>query len=188
MRSRVLGLSLVILLIAAPAWAASFTLSSLKVDLNQWSPGLKWTNLIDGGLTFDLADAGQTYTVGLFRLTTPESSANLRSLVPHTIDVRLGLTSPASGVANLGLSGASSFLQGYGHLVWNNPVQVSFGNGGLLAMSLSNATYEMPGSAVISATFSLLQRPVQVPEPVSAALAVWGCGILAILRVRRARA
>jgi len=204
MRSLTVGLSLVIVLIAAPARAGSFTLSSLKVDLNQRGTALKWTNLLGESLSFDLNAIGQFVTVNLFQLSTKESSPDLRSLVsPHPIDVGLTLTSPSPGFSgsSFGLTGAGSFLHGVGQLVWTNPVQLSFGNGGLLALSLSNATFGLPGSAAISATFTLLQNspsptspslpsssPVQVPEFFSALLVALGGGLFAMVRALRAHA
>ena len=44
------------------------------------------------------------------------------------------------------------FLHSFGYVVWNNPAVLSFGNGGLLSVSLSNAVFGLPGSTAISAT------------------------------------
>lgn len=206
MRKLTLGLSLAILLIAAPARAASFTLSSLSVNLNQGGLALNWASLLSGPLSFNLTNIGQSYSANLFTLSTRQNSLNLQSLVPHTINVGLGFTAPPPGFSGSsnGLTGAGWFLGNFGYVVWNNPSVMSFGNGGLLAVSLTNATFGLPGSATIAATFKLLQNslapptipttptqpqtPVQVPEPASLVMLGLGGGILAMLRARKARA
>ena len=204
MRKLALGLSLAILLVAAPARAASFTLSSLNVNLNQGGLALSWTSLLSGPLSFNLNNIGQTYTANLFTLATKQNSLNLQSLIPHTINVGLGFTAPPPGFSGSsnGLTGAGWFLGNFGYVVWNNPSLMSFGTTGLLAVSLTNATFGLPGSATIAATFQLLQNsltpptiptipttpPVQVPEPTSMLLVGLGGGILAMLRARRVRA
>ena len=191
MRKLTLGLSLAIVLIAAPARAESFTLSSLKVDLNLRGTAVQWTNLVGGGLSFDLKEIDQIFMADLFRLSTKESSMDLRDIASsHTIDVRLALASFGSSGTSLGVTGAG-FLHGLGQLVWNNPVQLSFGNGGVLALSLSNMAFSLPGSATISATLKLLQAPgnaAQIPEPSSALLVALGGGLFAMVRARRVRA
>jgi hypothetical protein len=195
MRALVVGLSLAIVLIATPARAASFTLSSLNVNLNQGGLALNWTSLITGGVTFNLNNVGETFTTTLFQLSTKQSSLNLQSLVPHTINVGLNFTAPPpgfSGTSN-GLTGAGWFLQSFGYVVWNNPAVMSFGTTGLIGVSLSNATFGLPGSTAISGTFKLLQNsssapvPSQVPEPASAWLFALGLGVLPLIRARRAR-
>jgi hypothetical protein len=204
MRKLALALSLAILLVAAPARAASFTLSSLNVNLNQGGLALNWTSLLSGPLSFNVNNIGQTYTANLFTLSTKQSSLNLQSLIPHTINVGLGFTAPPPGFSGSsnGLTGAGWFLGNFGYVVWNNPSVMSFGTAGLLAVSLTNATFGLPGSATIAATFQLLQNsltppvipttptqpPVQVPEPTSMLLVGLGGGVLAMLRARRARA
>ena len=79
MRKLALGLSLAILLIAAPARAASFTLSSLNVNLNQGGLALNWTNLLNGPLSFTLNNVGQSATASLFTLSTKQGSLKSKS-------------------------------------------------------------------------------------------------------------
>src|ERR1700741_2233754 len=160
MRKLALGLSLAILLVAAPARAASFTLSSLNVNLNQGGLALNWTSLLSGPLSFNLNNVGQSYTANLFTLSTKQNSLNLQSLVPHTINVGLGFTAPPPGFSGSkhGLTGAGWFLVNFGYVEWNNPSIMSFGTTGLLSVSLTNATFGLPGSATIAATFKLLQN------------------------------
>jgi hypothetical protein len=196
MRKLALALSLGIVLVATPVRAASFTLSSVNVNLNQGGLALNWASLIGGGLSFNLNTVGQTFTTNLFQLSTRQSSLNVQSLVPHTINVGLNFTAPPPGFSGSsnGLTGAGWFFGNFGYVVWNNPAVMTFGNNGLLSVSLTHATFGLPGSAAIGATFKLLQNsstvppgPTSVPEPASALLLALGGGVLALVRTRTAR-
>jgi hypothetical protein len=199
MKKTLLPLVLGILLIAAPAHAALFTLGSYNVAFNMNDPGLVlWQQSLLGTPTsFSLATVGQSFTTALFRLGTNETSLNLDDLIPHGISVGFGFTSPPPGFGGTahGATGGFWFKKGFGYAIWNNPLVLSFGNTGLLGISLSNATFGLPGSAIISATFELLRAdsappvpPLQVPESSSAALLGTGLMIalgFAFLRRRR---
>lgn len=184
MKKVLLPLVLGVLLIAAPAHAALFTLSSYSVGFNMNDPGLVlWQqNLLGTPTSFSLNSVGQSFTAALFRLGTNETSINLDDLLPHGINVNFNFTTPPPGFGGTatGVTGGFWFKKGFGYAIWNNPLVLSFGNTGLLGISLTNATFGLPGSAVINATFQLLRSdssgpappipPQQIPEPSSAAL------------------
>ena len=201
MRKLVVALTLGILLAAAPAHAALFTLSSVNVNYNQSGLALNWSSPITNSnpLSFSLATVGETYEAALFQIGTNQNSLNVQSVIPQEISVALNFTAPPPGFAGTGngLTGAGWFFGNFGYVVWNNPAVLSFGNGGLLGVSLSNVTFGMPGSATVSATFKLLQAsspitpgsqpPVGVPEPSSALMLILGSGVLAMVPIRRRR-
>ena len=74
---------------------------------------------------------------------------------PYDINVYFNFNTPLpafEGAAG-GITGA--LFQGY--VMWNNPLVLAFGNYGLLGISLENATFGLPGSTQIDATFSLIR-------------------------------
>jgi PEP-CTERM motif len=78
--------------------------------------------------------------------------------------------------------------QNFGYVLWENPLTLAFGQTGLLGITLTNATFGMPGSADIGATFKLLRADTatvvrSVPEPSAAMLLC--VGVVAVLLCRR---
>jgi hypothetical protein len=185
-------LALAILLVAAPARATSFTLSSFNVNYNQSGIALSWTSLLGGPLTFSLANVGQTFTTNLFQIGTTQTSLNVQSVIPHPISVGLNFSAPPPGFsgAGYGLTGAGWFFGNFGYVAWNNPAVMSFGTTGLLGVSLSSVAFPMPGSASVIAKFQLLRAntptATSVSEPSSAVLTLAGL-ILTMVGVRRTR-
>lgn len=183
------------LFVAAPARAATFTLDSYTVKAHTTDPGLVLyaNNLIDLAglkvLSFDLSAVGQSETFELFTLGTKENALNGDDLIPYDIEVDFDFTEPLPGFggeAN-GITGAGWFLSNFGYVAWDNPAVLAFGSYGLLGVTLENATFGLPGSTKIDATFTLLRadRPTAVPEPSSAML--FGFGALAMGAIRRRR-
>jgi hypothetical protein len=168
-RRLVAPLVLGLLFLAAPAQAALFTLDSYTTTFNMNDPGLVlWQqNLLGTPTSFNLNTVGQSFTTDLFRLGTNETNLNLDDLKPHALNVNFKFSTPPPGFGgNLqGVSGGFWFKKGFGYAIWNNPLVLSFGNGGYLGISLTNATFGLPGSAVIQATFTLLQQSVTPPPP-----------------------
>ena len=192
MRRYVCLLSLLTMLaIAAPrAEASSFTLDSFTVNDNTSSPGLAlWeTNLLPDPTTFALNNVGDSFSAALFRIGTNDSTLNLTDLIPQSISVNFNFSSPAPGFGGIadGISGAFWWGSSFGYVAWDNPVLLAFGNTGELAVTLSNATFGMPGSTVVNATFQLLQADTKsVPEP--ATLLLLGIGAAALGGSRRFR-
>jgi hypothetical protein len=184
MRKRLLPLVLALAFAPASAHAATFTLASYDVMLHTGDPGLVvWaTDLLGAPTSFDLTNAGDAWSADLFRIGTSESALNLDDIIPYDIEVDFTFSSPppAFGGTAEGLTGAGWFFRSFGYVVWDNPLVLSFGNTGQLAITLTNETFGLPGSAVVNATFKLLQADtattpaVPVPEPASLVLTAIG--------------
>ena len=182
------------LLVASPAHAALFTLDSYAVSLRTTDPGLVLfeDKLLGTPTTFTLDTVGEQETFTLFRIGTTENALNLDDAVPYSIEVAFGFGTPLPGFGGTtkGITGAGWFLGSFGYVLFDNPLVLEFGNYGRLGVSLENATFGLPGSTSIDATFTLLRAdggnpPTGVPEPSSAAL--FGFGALAIAAFRRRR-
>jgi ethanolamine utilization microcompartment shell protein EutS len=195
------------LLAAVPAAASNFA-GDYDVLLNSADPGLKvsYQPIASdvNGLNFSL-NQGQTATIGLFKLYTPEEAVNVEDdFASKPINVAFGFTLPdAFGGSVDGTTqgtGLVTFLGvifDAGTVTWANggTQLINFGNGGQLLVDLDDATFNAgivdlkPGAkkgAVISADFTLLKESVAVPEPASWALMISGFGMAgAILRHRR---
>ena len=178
-------LVLLVLSSAVPAQALSFDVT-YSVSLHNADPGLVvWSNPTDGHLSFDLNATGESFSEQLFLLGTDETALNLDDIVPYEINVDFAFTSPDgfNGTAN-GITGAAWLGKSFGYVVWDNPLVLAFGNSGSLAISLTNATFGLPGTAPVRGTFTLLQadgsngNPTSVPEPASGILL--GLGALAL--------
>ena len=183
---------------AVPAHALSVS-GSFSVSLNNTDPGLVVWSVPSDGL-FDLSSPGDSVSTTLFTLGTYENALNADDIIPYEISVDFAFSSPngLNGTAS-GITGAAWLGKGLGYVVWDNPLVLAFGNYGLLGISLTNATFGLPGSTPIGATFTLLQADgssgstTRVPEPASGIL--FGLGALALaaknrrfLSVRRAAA
>lgn len=177
---------------ARPAEATMFTLQSYSLGLHSTDAGglaLFSQNLLPAPTSFDLSTVGQSYVANLFRVGTIEPQVNYDDLQPRqaTISFAFSQPLPAFGGTGHGISGALSFFGGIGYLVWDNPVTVSFGSSGLLQAALSQVAFGVPGSAVVSATFTLVRQdagssspaPAGVPEP--STLLLMGAGFATLV-------
>jgi PEP-CTERM motif-containing protein len=170
--------------------ASAFTLNSYTVNVHTTDPGLMlWEkNLLATPDPFNLNQVGDTFTQNLFQLGTDEKALNLDDIIPYSIAVGFNFVAPDFKGTTQGITGAAWWGQSFGYVLWDNPLTLAFGQTGLLGITLSNATFGLPGSAVISATFKLVRAdtatiPRSVPEPSS--LMLLGVGALGVLVYRR---
>ncbi|MFN3515090.1 MAG: PEPxxWA-CTERM sorting domain-containing protein [Phenylobacterium sp.] len=182
---------------AAPAAADTDFEGSHSVTLNNSDPGLVvHSSPINTNFSFTLAEGG-SQTISLFSLYTLESAINADDLTPKPIEVLFGFTLPVAfggsvDGSTVGWRSLTGFFQG-GSVTWNGPVQLAFGNGGILEVALNNTTFNngiLWGTgnvgATIEGTFTLVQAAA-IPEPGVWALMIAGFGLMgAALRRQRA--
>ncbi|WP_295403597.1 VPLPA-CTERM sorting domain-containing protein [uncultured Thiocystis sp.] len=146
-----------------------------------------------GNFTFDL-DVGQSTTVDLFDIWTNEGSLQNDDLASSSIAAAFNFTNPLTSGNLSGTSfGSVNWLwllqTQTGNVDWNNPLNLTFGSGGLLSITLNDADFNKgyyklnPGrnnGATISATFTYSAAPVPLPAAVwlfgSALFGVAGIG------------
>jgi hypothetical protein len=193
MQKLLVPLVLALVLVAAPARAELFTLTSYEVSLHTSDPGLV---VYDGGIlntptSFTLDDEGDDYSTTLFRIGTTETALNEDDVKPYGIKVKFQFSRPLPGFGGNveGITGAAWFFKTFGYVAWDNPAVLRFGNYGRLGISLEHETFSLPGSARVDVKFTLLKKdggsspPVGLPEPSSAVLLGLG-GLMTALRRR----
>jgi hypothetical protein len=189
--------------VASMATAANATTfaGTFDVTSNQGSGLIVNTNPSSGSVGFDLTAPGST-TLDLFSIYTPEGALNFDDLNDQPISVSFNFTAPTNfggdvnGTTDTGFTSINFhgfFLPGdEGTVHWSGPATLNFGNGGVLQVSLNDATFGShviggfsQSSANVSATFNLISDSA-VPEPASWALMIGGFGMSgAMLRRRR---
>ncbi len=181
----------VLLLVAAPAHAALFTLDEYSVSVHTTDPGLVLfeNDILATPKQFSLDFVGDSETFTLFQVGTTETALNTDDLQPYDIEVDFNFIDPTFSGSADGITGAGWFLGSFGYVAWDNPLVLGFGNYGLLGITLENVTFGLPGSTQIDATFKLLRAdggtPTAVPEPASALLL--GIGFVAMGAARQRR-
>lgn len=144
-----------------------------------------------GSSSFSL-NVGQSTTFNLFRIWTDETSVQYDDTIAQSIFASFTLTQPVASGTVSGVTDGNWGLLQYGTLNWGGPLMLSFGNGGLLSIALSNATFNWglfgltPGmhrGATVTATATYVAAPV--PVPAAGALLLGGLGAMALMRRRR---
>lgn len=183
-----------VLMMGTVAEATTFTLDSYTVNLNETDPGLvlDWAPLLSTPASATLG-LGESISTNLFKVWTDETWVNNDDLVaqPISVDFNFSLPTAFGGSVTGETTGFRTFLgalQG-GKLTWDGPSVFSFGNGGLLEVSLSDEFFNVGvfglksgerHGAKVSATFTLLSEHKDVPEPAMLmGLSLLGLGLLA---------
>ena len=185
------GASLCIAGLSAPAAAATtITGEATSINLRDMDPGLV-VYADSTPFSFSLNNVGDTFTTSVMRIGTEEGSLNLDDYVNYAISAAFTFASPAgtSGPAVtgttdgtftfLGIGDCPGFISDCGRVQWNNPTLFSFGTGGQFSLELSDATFDLPGSASVQGTFTLLAP--SIPEPSTWALMILGFGAVGFM-------
>ena len=189
------GAAAIALATASAANATAFV-GDYSATVNNVDPGLV-LGLTDlpGGISFSLNNPGDTATRDLFVLWTDEGSLQADDLVPKPISVAFSFTLPTAfgGAVGGDTYGEKVFygLFQHGHVAWDGPQILNFGNGGQLKVSLNDTDFNGgflglgKTGATITGSFDLVSNAV--PEPATWAMMITGFG-LAGAAVRRRRA
>ena len=181
------------LAVPGAASAVTFTGSFVVSGSALSDPGLVVsTSPGSGPLAFDL-DLGGSTTFKLFDIWTDEGSISSDDRVPQSLEVAFNLSSPLASGSIFGSSVAEGLIRQQGAVTWNGPAQLGFGDGGILSVALSDATFNKGLFALnrgegkgadIYATFTYaaepaqVQTPAPVPLPAGLGLIVAGLGAL----------
>jgi hypothetical protein len=186
------------LALAAGTANATVFVGDYSATVNGTDPGLVvHVTDLPGAINLNLPTVGSTQSVNLFNLWTDEGSVNLgEDTVAKPISVLFSFTAPSAFGGSV--TGTTVGIWGFyekGHVTWNDPVDLSFGNGGVLRVSLNDADFNkgdwfsldegQKDGATITGNFKLISNAV--PEPGAWALMITGFGLVgATIRRRRA--
>ena len=145
---------------------------------------------------FTLANIGDSLTVGVLTIGTPETSVNLfEDTTPRQVSVDFAFLNPLDATGALVTGSTTGFIipftgcgilsGGCGVVDWfNMPTIFNFGSGGSFSLLLQDAAFGTPGTARVSGTFTYLSS--SVPEPGTWAMMLLGFGAVGFaMRCRR---
>ena len=164
--------------------------------MNTADPGLVLhTTDLPGAINVNLTNPGDHASVNLFTLWTNEGSVELfEDTVAKPISVLFSFTAPDvfAGTVTGDTYGVWGIVQ-KGHVSWDGPVILNFGNGGKLKVSLNDTDFNKgffgldegeKYGATIKGKFTLIAA--SAPEPATWAMMISGFGLVgATLRRRR---
>jgi hypothetical protein len=146
---------------------------------------------------FTLPNVGDTFTVDVLSIGTPEGTVNIfEDTNPRQVTVDFAFLNPLDANGGLvtgttvgfisGLFGSCGLIAGgCGAVDWaNTPTVFNFGSGGSFSLVLGDATFRTPGTANISGTFTYISP--SVPEPATWAMMLLGFGAVGFA-MRRSR-
>lgn len=191
-------LSATALAFALPGMASAVTFAgNFNVTGDAFSdPGLDVeVSRTNGSFLFDL-DVGESYSLNIFKIWTNEGAVNRDDTVPNALNVLFALTSPVTGGSVSGtVTGFNYFFTQFGSVDFSGPVDLAFGNGGILSVALSDTTFNQglfglnsgrDHGAHVAATFTYTQAPTEVPLPAPALLLATALAGLGLAARRRA--
>ncbi len=170
---------------AGSASAVVFTLESYDVTLDP-NPGLElyWNPILTTPVSGDL-EVGDSITFALFELGTNEDILDLTDTSMDDISVSFDFSSPEVDTVGFGFT-SGNINWDAGSVLWDNPVEFSFGSTGLFTIHLENDFFGAPGSTVIDATLTYVTADsAPVPEP--STILLLGAGLLGLVGYNRKR-
>jgi PEP-CTERM motif-containing protein len=173
--------------------------SGYGVDANE-AAGTLLDVLFSSGFSaqsFILGVVGDSWTfdLGSIALREPNSHSGIVASETDGLDIaaRLTFTDPFSSLIQLLVTGSATTGSvsdaAIDYVIDWNPVQVAFGSGGLIEISLSDMSFTGIETLTQAATVTLVRAdesaPTAIPEPASLALLGLGIGCVALTRRRR---